>query len=65
MCWEFERHFFAEEKKAKEARVKQEQRASVIDKLLNEANAQSENTNSKERRSKSWRLQNSRLRTTL
>jgi hypothetical protein len=34
----------AEQKKAQETRVKQEQRAGVIDKLLNDANKQGEKT---------------------
>jgi hypothetical protein len=37
--------FLAEHKKAQEARVKKEQRAGVIDQLLNDANKQDENTN--------------------
>ena len=45
MCWEIDRQFFAEQMKAQETRVKQEQRAGVIDKLLNEANKQGEKTN--------------------
>jgi hypothetical protein len=40
MCWEIDYNFFAEQKKAQEARIKQEQRAGVIDRLLNEANKQ-------------------------
>ena len=42
MCWE--NKFFAEEKEAQDARIKQEQRAGVIDRLLNEANKQGEKT---------------------
>jgi hypothetical protein len=34
MCWEIDYNFFAEQKKAQEARIKQEQRAGVIDQLL-------------------------------
>ena len=45
MCWEMDYRFFAEQKKAQETRVTQEQRASVIDKLLNDANKQGEKTN--------------------
>ncbi len=45
MCWEIDRQLFAELKKAQETRVKQEQRAGVIDKLLNDANKQDEKTN--------------------
>jgi hypothetical protein len=45
MCWEIDRQFFAEQKKEQETWVKQEQRAGVIDKLLNDANKQGEKTN--------------------
>lgn len=45
MCWEMDYKLFAEQKKAQETRVKQEQRAGVIDKLLNDANIQGERTN--------------------
>ena len=45
MCWEMDYQFFAEQKKAQETRIKQEQRAGVIDRLLNEANKQGEKTN--------------------
>ena len=45
MCWEMDYKFFAEQKKAQETRIKEEQRAGVIDKLLSEANKQSESTN--------------------
>ena len=38
MCWEMDYKVFAEQKKAQETRIKQEQRASLIDSLLNEAN---------------------------
>jgi hypothetical protein len=44
MCWEIDYKFFAEQKKAHEARIKQEQRAGVIDQLLSEANKQGEKT---------------------
>jgi hypothetical protein len=45
MCWEVDYKFFAEQqKKAQDARIKQEQRAGVIDRLLNEANKQDEKT---------------------
>jgi hypothetical protein len=40
MCWEIDYKFFAEQKKAQDSRVKQEQRAGVIDRLLNQANEQ-------------------------
>jgi hypothetical protein len=46
MCWEMDDRFFAEQKKVQETRNKQEQRAGVIDKLLGEANKQSESTDS-------------------
>ena len=45
MCWEIDYKFFAELEKSRETRTKQEQRAGVIDSLLNEANKQSEKTN--------------------
>ena len=45
MCWEIDRQFFAEQRKAQETRIKQEQRTGVIDKLLNDANKQGEKTN--------------------
>ena len=35
MCWEIDYKFFAEQKKAQDARIKQEKRAGVIDGLLN------------------------------
>jgi hypothetical protein len=44
MCWEIDYRFFAERKKEQEARIKQEQRAGVIDQLLNEANKQGDDT---------------------
>ncbi|MFZ1883719.1 MAG: hypothetical protein WAU53_09015 [Rhodoplanes sp.] len=44
MCWEIDYKFFAEQKKAQDTRIKQEQRAGVIDRLLNEANKKSEKT---------------------
>jgi hypothetical protein len=45
MCWEIDYKFFSDQKKAQEARVKQEQRSGVIDQLLSEANKQGEKTN--------------------
>jgi hypothetical protein len=45
MCWEMDYKFFAEQKKAQEARIKQEQRAGVIENLLREANKQGDKTN--------------------
>ncbi len=37
MCYEIDYMFFAEQKKVQEAQKKQEQRAGMINKLLNEA----------------------------
>ena len=45
MCWEIDYKFFAELEKARETRTKQEQRAGVIDSLLNEANKQNDKAN--------------------
>jgi hypothetical protein len=45
MCWEIDYKFFAELQKARETRTKKEQRAGVIDSLLNEANKQSDKAN--------------------
>ena len=44
MCWEMNYKLFANEKKAEETWIKQEQRAGVIKGLLNEANKQGEKT---------------------
>jgi len=45
MCWEVDYKFFAEQqRKAQDARIKQEQRAGVIDRLLNQANEPGEKT---------------------
>ena len=44
MCWEIDYRFFAEQKKAQEARIKQERRAGVIDQLLDDANKQGDDT---------------------
>jgi hypothetical protein len=44
MCWEIDYKFFEQQKKAQEAKIKQEQRAGVIDRLLTEANEQREKT---------------------
>ena len=44
MCWEIDYPLLAEHKKAEETRTKQEQRAGVIDQLLNKANKQGEKT---------------------
>jgi hypothetical protein len=45
MCWEIDYKLFPELEKARETRTKQQQRAGVIDSLLNEANKQSDKTN--------------------
>ncbi|MGA7085947.1 MAG: hypothetical protein WB005_22635 [Pseudolabrys sp.] len=45
MCWEIDYKLFAELEKARETKVKKEQRAVVIDSLLNEANKQGDKTN--------------------
>src|SRR5262245_6207760 len=42
MCWEIDYKFFEQQKKAQEARMKQEQRTGVINRLLTEANEQGE-----------------------
>jgi ABC-type uncharacterized transport system ATPase subunit len=43
MCWEIDYKLFAEQTKAQETRIKKEQRADVVHKLLNEANKQDAN----------------------
>jgi hypothetical protein len=45
MCWEMDYKFLTEQKKAQEARIKQVQRAGVIDQLPNDANKQDHKTN--------------------
>ena len=60
MCWEIDYKFFAELEKARETRTKQEQRAGVIDSLLNEANKQSEKASVEGTTVKRRRLQSSR-----
>ena len=45
MCWEIDYKLFAEQTKAQETRIKKEQRADVIHRLLNDANKQDENDN--------------------
>jgi hypothetical protein len=45
MCWDMDYRLWAEQKKAEETRIKQQQRAGVIDQLLNEATKQGEKTN--------------------
>jgi transposase InsO family protein len=42
MCWEIDYKFWAEQRKAQEAKAKEEQRARVLDQVLNEANKQAE-----------------------
>jgi hypothetical protein len=44
MCWEIDYKFWTEQKRAQETRIKQEQRAGVIDQLLTEANKPAEKT---------------------
>ena len=44
MCWEIDYKFLAEQKKAQEARIKQQRRAGVIDQLLSGASQQAEET---------------------
>jgi hypothetical protein len=45
MCWEIDYQFLAEQKKAQEARIRQEeQRSGVIQALLSEANKQGDET---------------------
>jgi hypothetical protein len=44
MCWEIDYKFFAEQKTAHEARIKQQQRAGVLGQLLSEANKQADDT---------------------
>ena len=45
MCWEMDYKFLAEQKKTQDARIKQEQRAGIIENLLREANKQGDKTN--------------------
>jgi hypothetical protein len=42
MCWEIDYQFLAEQQKAQEARIKQKQRAGVIDQLRSDANKHGE-----------------------
>jgi hypothetical protein len=44
MCWEMDDKFLAEEKEAQERRIKQQRRAGLIDRLLNDANQQGQET---------------------
>jgi len=48
MCWEIDYRYLAEQKKAQDAQIKQEQRAGVIKDLLSDANKQGETTNVEE-----------------
>ena len=53
MCWEIDYKLFAEQQKARDARLKEEQRRDgVIAKLLDEANKQSEAESAQETTSK-------------
>ena len=45
MCWEIDYKLFADQTKAQETRIKKEQRADVIDRLLSEAKKQDEKAN--------------------
>ena len=45
MCWEIDYRYLAEQKKAQDAQIKQEQRAGVIKDLLSDANKPSETPN--------------------
>ena len=42
MCWEIDYQFWAEQRKAQEAKAKEEQRTRVLDQVLTEANKQAE-----------------------
>ena len=42
MCWEIDYLYFAEQQKAQDARIKQEQRAGVIKDLLSDAHKEGE-----------------------
>ena len=48
MCWEMDYKFLAELEKAREDRIKREQRAGVIDGLLQDSNQQIQKTNVEE-----------------
>ena len=48
MCWEIDYKLFAEQTKAQETRIKKEQSADIIDRLLNKANKQGEKANVEE-----------------
>jgi len=42
MCWEIDYRFFEEQRKAQEKKIKEEQRAGVVDQLLKDANKQAD-----------------------
>ena len=42
MCWEIDYRFFEEQRKAQEKKIKEEQRAGVVDQLLKDANKPAE-----------------------
>ena len=42
MCWEIDYRFFEEQRQAQEKKIKEEQRAGVVDQLLTDANKQAE-----------------------
>ena len=42
MCWEIDYRFFEEQRKAQEKKIKEGQRAGVVDQLLKDANNQAE-----------------------
>ena len=44
MCYEIDYQIFATQKKAQQARIKQDRRAGVIDQLLSDANKQGDDT---------------------
>ena len=44
MCYEIDYEIFAAQRKAQEARIKQDRRAGVIDQLLSDANKQGDDT---------------------
>jgi hypothetical protein len=47
MCHDIDYQIFAAQRKAQEARIKQERRAGVIDQLINDANKQGDDTKTK------------------
>jgi len=42
MCWEIDYRFFEEHRKAQENKIKQKERAGLVDQLLKDANKQAE-----------------------